>query len=225
MSWDDRTPACLVLIKCNFDIGTQQPTLTFPAGGACLSVSQKSVVDMWQCLRLLTVNPRCPTVSLHWPVLSQHLNCITQSILMAAIVALSASLWIYDEKSILDFPLLFTISFQGKYLPAWKYCHVAISCTCTRSRHQAPGTRQPPQCLGRVTPGHKSNVISGYWLCRLPTQSRVGDNRCFYLCYLNSATFRIGKVTQCHTFVVVNWRTSVVAGRQIFLCIEGLLIV
>ena len=37
---------------------------------------------------------------------------------------------------------------KKKYLPAWKYCHVAISCTCTRSRHQAPGTRQPPQCLG-----------------------------------------------------------------------------
>ena len=90
--WDDSTPACLVLIKCNFDIGTQQPTLTFPAGGACLSVSQKSVVDMWQCLRLLTVNPRCPTVSLCWPVLSQHLNCITHSNLMAAMVALSASI-------------------------------------------------------------------------------------------------------------------------------------
>ena len=57
--WDDRTPACF-LIKCNFDIGTQQPTLTFPARAACLSVSQKSVVDMWQCLRLLTVNPALP---------------------------------------------------------------------------------------------------------------------------------------------------------------------
>ena len=50
----------LFLIKCNFDIGTQQPTLTFPARAACLSVSQKSVVDMWQCLRLLTVNPALP---------------------------------------------------------------------------------------------------------------------------------------------------------------------
>ena len=124
-----------VLIKCNFDIGTQQPTLTFPAGAACLSVSQKSVVDMWQCLRLLTVNPRCPTVSLHWPVLSQHLNCITQSNLMAAMVALSANLFwiflcsspfhckesIYPRESIAMSPLV---------APA----------TCTRSRHQAPGS-------------------------------------------------------------------------------------
>ena len=146
--WDDRTSACL-LIKCNFDIDTQQPTLTFPAGAACLSVSQKSVVDMWQCLRLLTVNPALPhcVAALAGHITTFKLHTTVNSYGSHGGIVCLYLWWKFCSgfSSALHHFILRKVFTRVKVSP------VCIS-PCRHWLHlhqiQTLGTRQPPQCLG-----------------------------------------------------------------------------